>query len=115
MSFVFACGAFGAQYREEINEGESLQHWEVEGGRTQQIPRESDLEGEETRKVMEKVKGLLVETGVQGSNIPGIAHSDQRLGRGVAPWWAQISRQERTVQLATRQESLSFQTSLCSS
>lgn len=64
MSFVFACGDFGAQYREEINEGESLQHWEVEGGRTQRIPRESDLECQETRKVMERVKGLLVETGI---------------------------------------------------
>lgn len=114
LSFVFACGDFGAEYCKEINEGESLQHWEVEGGRIQQIPRESGPEWQETRKVVERVKGLLVETGVQGSNTPGIAHSDQRLGRGGAPWWTQICLQERTVQLQGSAH-LAFRTSLCSS
>lgn len=69
--FDFACGEFGAVCCEEINGEKSLQHWAVEGGKTQNGSLERAalyLGRQEGREVMERVRQLLLETGVQSSD-----------------------------------------------
>lgn len=56
-SFDFACGKFGTEYCEEVNEGKafSVEKWREGEERT-------DSRSQEGRKVMARLNGLLVET-----------------------------------------------------